>query len=208
MKNRVNKFLVTGGFSLKHRRGFKSGDFYYYNGMRATFEKALLFIQKPGRALDIGAGFGNETKELLKRGFDVVATDVNSDAVKYLKKLARKTHYTRTVLEVDEMGLPEIPEGRFDFIVCEMVLHFLDEDGALNSIQKIQDATEKGGINAISSYTESKSIREDPRLTGYFNYLLPPEKLKKLYKNWEILYYEEKSNIMGHPSARLIARKK
>lgn len=203
MKNRVNKFLVTRDFLPKWRRKFKSGDFYYYNGMRATFEKALPYIDKSGRALDIGAGFGNETKELLKRGFDVVATDVNPDAVKHLKKIARKDNR----LQVLGMSLPDMPEGKFDFIVSEMVLHFLDEGDALKSIQKIQAVTERGGINVISSYVESQSIREDPRLAGYFSYLLPPEKLRVLYKNWEILFYEEKANAMGHSSTRIIARK-
>lgn len=201
--NRINKFLVIHGLLGRRGRKFKSGNFYYYNGLRATFKKALPYTEKPGRALDIGAGFGNETRELLKRGFEVVATDVNPDAVKYLKKLSKKERRLTPLAT----GLPDTPEGKFDFVACEMVLHFLEEKDVLTSIKKMQQATKIGGLNIVSSYINSHSIHEDSRFDGYFKYLMPSGKLEQLYNNWEILYQEEKKNAMGHSSIRFIARK-
>ena len=203
MKNKIRKLMTTRGLYPKTwKRSFRSGDFCYYNGLRATFEKALPYLGG-GRALDIGAGFGNETKELLKRGFEVVATDQNLEAVKYLKKLSRNKKLT-----VLNQSLPEFPEGKFDLIVCEMVLHFLEEQSVHSSIKKIQNATSSGGLNVISSYTESRSIRQDSRMEGYFSYLLKSDELNRLYKKWDILYSELKVNMMGHKSIRFIARKK
>lgn len=203
MKNKINKFLITRGiYPSSWKRSFQSGGCYYYNGTRVTFKKSLPYLSG-GRALDIGAGFGNETKELLRRGFEVVATDQNLEAVKYLKKLSRNKKLT-----VLNQSLPEFPEGKFDLIVCEMVLHFLEEKSVHSSIKNIQNATSSGGLNVISSYTESRSIRQDPRLEGYFSYLLKSDELNRLYKNWDILYSELKVNMMGHESIRFIARKK
>ncbi|MDQ5969533.1 MAG: hypothetical protein QG593_50, partial [Patescibacteria group bacterium] len=41
-----------------------------------------------------------------------------------------------------------------------------------------------------------------------FSYLLKSGELQKLYSDWDILYAEEKSNMLGHQSVRLITRKK
>ena len=203
MKNRFRKFMITRGLYPKHwLRSFRSGEYHYYNGLRYTFEKVLPYLSG-GRALDIGAGFGNETKELLRRGFVVVATDSNPEAVKYLKEVAK--HQSLTVLN---QSLSEIPEGNFDLIVCEMVLHFLDKKSVQASIEKMQNATNGNGLNVISSYVDSRSIRRDPRLKGYFNYLLKPDELDKAYEGWEILHSELKRNLMGHESIRFIARKR
>ena len=203
MKNEINRFLITRRlYPSSWKRKFYSNGFYYYNGLRYTFKKVLPYLSG-GRALDVGAGFGNETKELLRRNFEVVATDLNPEAVKYLNVVAK--HQNLTVLK---RSLPEIPEGRFDLIVCEMVLHFLDKKSVRISIKKMQNMTSNTGLNVISSYVESPSIRRDPRLKGYFKYLSKPDDLDKAYKGWEILHSELKRNLMGHESIRFIARKK
>lgn len=206
MKRNIKKFIVQNNLWKKpQRHSFESGGYYYYNGQRKTFTKALGYVARPGSALDIGAGFGNEVRTLLKRGFSVVATDSNPEAVRFLGKLSKKNKR----LTVLNQSLPELPSSKFDFIVCEMVLHFLNKKDALKSVKKIQEATKSGGINAISSYIEQQAIHTDPRITpGYYNFLFQPRELEKLYKEWEILYYQEEGNTLGFQSARLIARKK
>ncbi|HMS30957.1 MAG TPA: methyltransferase domain-containing protein [Candidatus Saccharibacteria bacterium] len=203
MKNRFRKFMITRGLYPKHwLRSFRSGEYHYYNGLRATFKKALPYLTE-GRALDIGAGFGNETSVLLKNGYEVVATDVNLEAIKYLKKVAKTKN-----LQVFQQSLPELPEGKFDVIICEMVLHFLNASDTRSAIANMQQATDRGGLNIISTYIDSQSIHKDPRLKGYFKFLLPPGELESLYSDWEVLFAGEKVNAMGHPSLRFIARKK
>lgn len=206
VKSRIKKFIVTNNLLGKTQKNkFESEGFYYYSGQRATFTEGLKYVKEPGRALDIGAGFGNEVKELLKRGCEVVAIDPNEEAVKYLQKVAKK----QPKLSVLHQALPDFPEGKFDFIVCEMVLHFLSKKVAYESIKKMQAATNSGGLNVISSYLEQPSIHTDPRIKpGYFTFLLEAEELKKLYKDWEMLYYEEKQNAMSLDSARMVARKR
>ena len=208
IKNIIYKFLTIHNILPSHKKKFKSGDYYYYNGIRPTFEKSLPLINSSGRALDIGAGFGNETKTLLKMGFEVVATEINFKATRYLEKLAKRSDSSRRALEVYNVQLPDIPKGKFDLIVCEMVLHFMSKNEVLASIQNIQSSTSNRGLNVISSYIDSKSIHQDVRLAGYFSYLLKSGELQKLYSDWDILYAEEKSNMLGHQSVRLITRKK
>lgn len=203
MKKRIKKFIVQKNLWKKpQQHSFESGGFYYYNGLRQTFRRALEFVDTPGSALDIGAGFGNEVRELLKRDFKVTATDFNKESVEYLQKLAKK----QNGLTVLNQALPDFPKGKFDFIVCEMVLHFLSKKDAHLSIKKMQNSTQPGGLNVITSYIEQPKIHSHS--LGYYNFLFQPSELQKLYSGWEILYYEEKGNALGFKSARLIARKK
>lgn len=205
MKNLFNKWVVINGLSRgKHGFKFKSGEYYYYSGIRPTFDLALQYVDGR-RALDVGAGYGAEAKILLKKGFEVTVTDVNPGAVKHLKKLSKRHEKLKFI----EEALPQFSEtGLFDVIICEMVLHFLDRASALKSIDELQRHTKTGGINVISSYIEQKSLRLDSRFKGYFQYLLKPKELEKLYEGWEILHNELKGNRIGHESIRFIARKK
>jgi 2-polyprenyl-3-methyl-5-hydroxy-6-metoxy-1,4-benzoquinol methylase len=206
IKKWLNKRIALSNVRGPQKSKFESNGYFYYNGLRATFTEALQYIDGAGTALDIGAGFGNETKELLRRGFRVVATDSNPEAVKYLKRLSKKG----AGLEVLQQALPAFPSGHsFDLVLCEMVIHFLSAEQAYASIEKMQTNTRPGGLHVLSSYIEQPEIHDDSRIKpGYFSFLLQPRELKKLYKGWEILYYEEKSNKLNIQSARLVARKR
>jgi 2-polyprenyl-3-methyl-5-hydroxy-6-metoxy-1,4-benzoquinol methylase len=203
--NLFKRYVITNGLYKKDGKlYFQAGGHYYYSGLRATFKKSLHFIPNKGSALDIGAGFGNETKSLLSRGFDVTAVDNNSIAVRYLRKL-QKRYESLTVLEE---AMPTISaKGRFDVIVCEMVLHFLSEEDARTSFRKIQEHTKLGGLNVVSVYIDSPSIHNDARMDGYFSHLFKTHEIKDMYKEWDMLYVEVKKNKMGHESLRFVARK-
>lgn len=203
--NSVNKFIVKRGL---HKKGaklqFKAGKYYYWSGLRAAFEQSLKYIEPGGRALDIGAGFANETKALLELDCNVSAVDNNPSAVRYLRKLEKRDKRLTVLNE----SLPAFSsEGKFDVIVCEMVLHFLNEDDARISFKNIQEHTKLQGINVISLYIDSPSIHKDPRMNGYFSHLFKTDEIKDIYKGWEMLYFEVKKNKMGHESARFVTRK-
>ena len=205
MTNAIRKFSVTHGLTRWTKvRKFKSGRYYYYSGLRTTFERSLSYISG-SRALDIGAGYGNETKVLLDRGFSVVAVETEPGALKYLKRIESKN----PKLIVSSVSLPNIPNKMtYDIIVCEMVLHFLSKPDVHRSIKNMQHYTVPRGLNVISSYIEQDSIHKDERLVGYFDYLLAADELDELYKDWDILHSELKGNLMGHKSIRFIARRK
>lgn len=204
MKNKFNRLIVLSGLRKSQKSKFESNGYFYRSGLRVTFEKSLQYFSG-GRALDIGAGFGNEVKVLLKQGAEVVATDNNKDAITYLTKLTKK----HLGLDVIEESLPSLSAiGTFDLIVCEMVLHFLNQKDTLSSIKRIQAKTKSRGLNVISTYVDLAPLNQDESMQTYFNYLLPEGELRRLYSGWEILYYEEKENIYNFKSARIIARKR
>ncbi|WP_019585948.1 class I SAM-dependent methyltransferase [Deinococcus apachensis] len=82
----------------------------------------------PGRALDLGSGAGNDTLELLRRGWSVTALDRNAEALDVLRAQAGDlAGYLTTVhgsfqaaprrryrLVYASLSLPFCPPGRFD----------------------------------------------------------------------------------------------
>ncbi len=76
----------------------------------------------PGRALDVGCGYGDNAAELARRGFDVTAFDVSATAV----ARARERFGALARFEVaDAAAPPEAWRGAFDLVVEVYTLQVL-----------------------------------------------------------------------------------
>lgn len=183
----------------------ESNGFFYPNYPRQQVVEMLKFKQK-GAALDIGAGFGNNTIPLLESGFEVTATETNSECVDDLHKLSEKYP---SKLHVSAEPLEQLHfDVQFDAVICTMVLHFLNRPDALTAIKNVQEWTASGGVNVITGYTDYNSdMGED------IDFLLRTNELKELYSGWKILLYDEVMSGTQNPagkafqSAKLIAQK-
>ncbi|MEV7908399.1 methyltransferase domain-containing protein [Streptomyces anulatus] len=90
---------------------------------------------RPGaRVLEIGAGSGQATRELLDRGADVCAVELGADFAARLRAEFRDRPLT--VIEGDFDSLPELDAG-FDLVVCASSLHWLDRSTALPKIARL-----------------------------------------------------------------------
>lgn len=89
------------------------------------------------RILEIGAGIGNITGQMLPR-YHYLASDVNKDYLQFLRNRA----YGKPYLEIMELDLRdaegfEALEASFDSVLCLNVLeHVLEEEQALENIRK------------------------------------------------------------------------
>lgn len=183
----------------------ESNGFFYPNYPRQQVVEMLKYKQQ-GTALDIGAGFGNNAIPLLKSGFEVSATETNSECVDELhvlsKKFPGKVHVVGEPLEKLHF------DKQFDAVICTMVLHFLNRPDALTAIKNMQDWTASGGMNVVTGYTDYNSdMGED------IDFLLHANELKELYSGWKIILYDEVMSGTQNPagkafqSAKLIAQK-
>jgi glycosyltransferase involved in cell wall biosynthesis len=90
------------------------------------------------RVLEIGAGTGNLTENLVPRGF-YMASDVNSQYLSRLEKLRQTRPYLR-VQRTDAARPETYPEERFDTVVClNVVEHLQDDVAALRNIRNVLD---------------------------------------------------------------------
>jgi glycosyltransferase involved in cell wall biosynthesis len=90
------------------------------------------------RVLEIGAGTGNLTENLVPRGF-YMASDVNSQYLSRLEQLRQTRPYLR-VQRTDAARPETYPEERFDTVVClNVVEHLQDDVAALRNIRNALD---------------------------------------------------------------------
>lgn len=84
-------------------------------------------IDKAASILEIGCGEGRDTKYLLGKNYNVLATDVSKEAINYCKKIDKEHSNNYEVLDV--LDYDDFSK-KFDFIYSVACLHMLvlDED--------------------------------------------------------------------------------
>jgi 2-polyprenyl-3-methyl-5-hydroxy-6-metoxy-1,4-benzoquinol methylase len=82
-------------------------------------------------------------------GYTVTAVDVSEVAGEKTKTFAADAGVDVNVVTAD-VGEYR-PEGQFDIVICNGVLHYIRDKARV--IRRIQAATRPGGINVISSWT-------------------------------------------------------
>lgn len=162
----------------------ESADGYtYYDEARQEVLTALDELPATAEVLDVGAGFGNNARELLQRGYSVTATETSPASVTRLEQL-RRGHPDRLVVRRESVG-DLADTSRFDAVVCTMVLHFLPPEAAQDALRRLQASVRPGGLCIITSYLADAQLSEE------YTWLLKPGELRASFKSWEILGYEE-----------------
>jgi SAM-dependent methyltransferase len=86
---------------------------------------------RPGRALDIGAAAGGNTRVLREHGWDATALEYDADGA----RIARERDLS--VVRADALSLP-FPDAGFDLVVAYDVLeHISDDGGAVEEICRV-----------------------------------------------------------------------
>jgi len=96
-----------------------------------------------GRALDIGAGFGDNAEELARRGFSVVAFDVSATAVAQAR--ARFPRSAVTYAVADLLAPPQEWERAFDLVVETYTLQVLPPTARAAAIESFRRLVAPGG---------------------------------------------------------------
>ncbi|MBI2631769.1 methyltransferase domain-containing protein [Candidatus Pacearchaeota archaeon] len=141
--------------------------------------EALKFIdnninkEKKLKVLDIGAADGKDSFFLAKQGFDISAIDTSSYFIHKINQLARihNVEIRSTVANALTYNFED-----YNIIICNNVLHFLQSDQIKFLIKKIQYHTLPKGLIIISYIN---------------NDILKNLNIEELFKDWEILYYNE-----------------
>jgi len=138
---------------------------------------------RPGRALDIACGLGDNAIALARQGFEVTAIDLSAVGIEKARTRAQATGVTIDfrVTDVEDF---ELPAGHYDLIVT---FFFLNRA----AFPKIKAGLAKGGTYLTRTYTREK-LRYRPALNPH--YLLDRGELKEAFRDFEILLYEEKDD--------------
>jgi 2-polyprenyl-3-methyl-5-hydroxy-6-metoxy-1,4-benzoquinol methylase len=131
-----------------------------------------------GSVLDLGAGEGANARYFAEHGYTVTAVERDAAALAALRQLSSSYADVR-VIGADIRDLPEL--GRFDVVLCRMVLHFLSSRDQVHAvIRRMQGITNQHGVNAVSLLSSRNPVGTRP-------YLAAPDELARLYADWMIL---------------------
>jgi SAM-dependent methyltransferase len=133
----------------------------YANSHRVAL--GLAATERPGRALDLGAGQGAISQALRDRGFEVTATDVNTSQFRASGVTCLKTDLNRP--------LP-FSEGSFDLVMAVEILEHLESPRGL--LREIFRVLRPGGLAVVTT----PNITSFPSrvlflATGWFDLFVP-----------------------------------
>lgn len=121
-------------------------------------------ISKADKILEIGCGEGRDAKYLLNRGFDLLPTDVSSEAVSYCKKENPDFADRFRVLDCTKAAL----DTRFDFIYAVAVVHMLVLDEDRNAFYRfIREQLTETGIALVCSMGDGEMERRSDISTAF-----------------------------------------
>ena len=149
-----------------------SGDWTgYYDGQgdrepRDLLLQALRSFEAEGRvgvAVDLGAGQGFETAELLRRGWEVLAIDEQEEGIRRLRERVPDEHADRLRTLVSPMQVPELP--RADLVHASFSLPFCPPQAFPDLWERIRSALTPGGRIVGELFGDRDSWASDPDMT-------------------------------------------
>ena len=151
-----------------------------------------------GKALDIAMGEGRNAVFLAKNGFTVDGCDISEIAIKKALDLAKENN-VKVRAFVADLETYKLPQNTYDVIVC---FYYLQRD----LVPQMKEALKPGGMIIYETYTIENGERgfEGPKNKDY---LLKPNELLDLFKDFKIIYYRELVLNNKKAIASLIAKK-
>lgn len=159
MYGRHDRFWWTGA----HRYSPDPGD--HPASLLAQQTLRLLAERPEGRVLDIGAGEGADAIRLALLGYEVDAVELSPVGAGKIKAFAREAGVKVRVTVGDVRDY--VPDGLYDVIICNGVLHYLADKDPVISL--MQQATCDGGINVVSLWSSYTPVPDCHRFVPVYN---------------------------------------
>lgn len=105
-------------------------------------QRAAALAPEHGRALDLGAGAGRDTRYLLAHGFEVTAVDAEPRSVELLSALDQPR------LRVVRSSFGDFPFATYELISSQFALPFMPPDRFREVFTRLKAALAPGGIFA------------------------------------------------------------
>ncbi|GIG65648.1 class I SAM-dependent methyltransferase [Phytomonospora endophytica] len=149
---------------------------------RAVHLKALEGFDAPGRALDLGFGAGNESVDLLDRGWDLTAVDSTPKAIDNLRERAEGRPGRLTLIEA---RLADVPLPTVDYIYAGYSLFFTEPERFDGLWASIRAALAPGGVFAGHLLGDRDTWAELPWISRHTE-----ERARELLDGLDLVWFE------------------
>ena len=139
-------------------------------------------------AIDIGCGHGADTLELLKKGWKVLATDADENGLRLLNESVNKSF--KKNLKTEKLSFEEFGNAKFkkcDLLNASYSIPFCKPEYFDILWNKISDTIKKGGMFSGQFFGEKDEWAGNKNMT-----FLKIKKVNELFRDFEVLYFEEK----------------
>lgn len=140
------------------------------------FDQLLRGRIVPGmRVLDAGCGGGRNLVYLLREGYDVHAVDEDPQAVQYVREMAAELApiLDRTQIRREPVERMSWPDGHFDVVISNAVLHFARDDGQFEAMVREMWRVLRPGGMLFARLASSIGMTTPLVSLGGRRYLLP-----------------------------------
>jgi tellurite methyltransferase len=150
----------------------------------------------PRFAVDLGCGAGRDTRELLRRGWRVLATDMTPEGIDTLRELTPAQDLER--LQTQLSGLAEFEIPPCDLVNANLILPFLPSDDYDTVWDRIRAAIPEGGRFSGMLFGDKDDAAGDPEAT-----CPTPQVIRGYLDGFEVEYWTEKEEdgetALGEP---------
>jgi len=140
---------------------------------------------RPRFAVDLGCGAGRDARELLRRGWRVLAVDSEPAAIETLLAATPEDDRPRLQTRVADLASFEIPAC--DLVNASVSLQFLCADAYARTFERISTALAPGGRFAGLLYGDRDEAASDPDLT-----CPSPDAIRSWLSDFEIESWSER----------------
>lgn len=153
------------------------------NPPRQLYTEALRFIKSDDVvALDIAAGACNETKDMLSRGFNVVAIDSNPE----IQEIAATINSNNLTTDVSTMEDYDYGSEKYNFIIAMFALPFIEPESFKGTFHRIEKSLKPGGVFAFHLFGMNDDWATNKRMTFF-----DEKSAKELFDNNKQLLFKE-----------------
>ena len=151
---------------------------------------------EPPLAVDLGCGAGRDARELLRRGWRVIAVDKTPAGLERLRDLTPPDQQERLETRVADLAEYEIPAC--DLVNANLILPFLPNDAYAATWGRIRDALGPGGRVSAMVFGDRDGFADDPDMT-----CPSPDQIRGFLDGLSIEHWvdeeEDKETALGEP---------
>lgn len=175
MKNKIDETINTYNKIVEeYIEYFNSKDLHGNVQFQKEIDVLVEYLKKGSKILDVGTAIGDYPKYLTEKcdkDYEVIGVDSSVNMIKKAKQNAPKATF-----EVLDMRKLNFSDNYFDGIICLATLIHVDDNTALNILEKFDSMLKYNGliiINVMEHINGEKEIYEkepfNPKYNTYFN---------------------------------------